>query len=231
MTGVKLKYTLLFIATVLLLRVSSVHAQELEPRTYTHIPIGLNFLVAGYAYTAGGVVFDPTIPIVNANIRIHGTVLAYARSIKIGGLSGKFDMLLPYAWLSGSAEYQGQTVPREVSGLGDSRLRMTVNFLGAPPLALSEYKGASQDLVAGASLLVYLPMGQYDPEKLVNIGTNRFTIKPELGISRVFGKFSMELATGVAFFTANNDFYGDVTRTQAPIVTLQAHGIYSFKGG
>lgn len=231
MTGLGLKFFLLFTGIIFLSGVSGASAQELEPRTYTHIPVGLNFFIAGYAYTAGGVIFDPTIPLDNANIKIHGTVLAFARSIKIGGLSGKFDMILPYGWLSGSAEYEGQPVSRDISGLGDPRFRMTVNLLGAPPLSLSEYKGPGQKLVVGASLQVNMPLSQYDPVRLVNIGTNRFAFKPEIGISRAFGQLSLELATGVSFFTTNNDFYGGKTRSQSPISSVQAHGIYSFKGG
>ena len=176
----------------------------------------MNFVLAGYAYTAGGVLFDPAVPLENANIKIHGTVLAYARSVKIGRMSGKVDMIIPYAWLSGTADFQGEPVSREVSGLGDPRVRMTVNFMGAPALPLSGFKDYKQDLIIGASLQVYMPLSQYDPERLVNIGTNRFTFKPELGISKTFGPLFLELSAGVTFYTVNHDFYQGKTRSQAP---------------
>jgi len=207
------------------------NAQDLEPRAYTNIPVGLNFFVAGYAYAAGGVLFDPTVPLDNANIKIHGSYLAYARSIKIGGMSGKVDMVLPYAWLSGTADFQGQPVSRKVSGFGDSRLRISVNFLGAQAMSMADYKIYRQKLIMGASLQVYLPMSQYDPDRLVNIGTNRFAFKPELGISRKYGQLILELAGGASFFTANHDFYQGKTRSQNPISYLQGHLIYTFEGG
>jgi len=146
-------------------------------------------------------------------------------------MSGRVNMALPYAWLSGSADYEGQRVSRDVSGFGDTRLGLTVNFVVAPPLSLSEYSSYSQDLIFGAGLQVYMPLSQYDPEKLVNIGTNRFTFKPELGISKAFDHLSLELITGISFFTVNKDFYGGKTRSQAPITSLQGHAVYSFKGG
>ena len=164
-------------------------AQDLEPRAYTNIPRGLNFVLAGYNYSQGGMVFDPAIPLENADIHIHGTVFAWARSIKVGPMSGKVDVILPYGWLSGSAEYDGQTVTREVSGLADPRIRMSVNFLGAPSLPLSGFKDYRQNFVMGGSLQLFLPLGQYDPLRLVNLGTNRFTIKPELGASKTLGNF------------------------------------------
>jgi hypothetical protein len=70
-------------------------AQDLEPRTYSNIPVGLNFLVAGYAYTDGGVTADPSVPLENARISLHGTVLAYARSLNLWGRSGRFDIIVP----------------------------------------------------------------------------------------------------------------------------------------
>ena len=227
----KIKHRQLITALLLVFKLSSVYAQDLEPRAYTNIPVGLNFILAGYAYTAGGVLFDPAVPLDNANIKIHGSVLAYARSIKIGRMSGKIDMVLPYAWLSGTADFQGQPVSREVSGFGDPRVRMTVNFVGAPALPLSGFKDYKQKLVVGASLQMFMPLSQYDPDRLVNIGTNRFTFKPEMGISKTFGHLYLELAGGAAFYTVNHEFYQGKTRSQNPIGSIQGHVVYSFKQG
>lgn len=216
---------------LLLLSYSSAYAQDIEPRAYSNIPVGVNFVLAGYSYSAGGLVFDPSTPLDNAHLSIHGALSAYARSIKLGRMSGKIDIILPYAWLSGYADLQGQTVTREVSGFSDPRVRMTVNFVGAPALSLSEFKDYKQNLVIGASLQVFLPLSQYDPDRLVNIGTNRFTFKPELGISKSFGHLSLEMAGGASFYTVNHNFYQGKTRSQHPIGSVQAHVNYSFKRG
>jgi hypothetical protein len=221
----------LFLCLLLLGELSSVFSQDLEPRAYTNIPLGLNFVLAGYNYSAGGIVFDPTIPLDNADIHIHGANLAWARSIKVGPMSGKVDMILPYGWLSGSAEFDGQTVTRVVSGMADPRIRMSVNFIGASALPLPGFKDYKQNLVVGASLQIFLPLGQYDPLRLVNLGTNRFTIKPELGASKTLGHFQIEISGGVAFYTINNDFYQGKTRSQAPIGSIQGHVNYNFKKG
>ena len=216
---------------IMFLWIKPVCAQDLEPRAYTNIPVGLNFIVAGYAYSVGGVLFDPAVPLDNANIKIHGTVFAYARSIKVGWMSGKVDMILPYAWLSGTADFQGEPVSREVSGLADTRIRMSVNFIGAPALPLSGFKDYKQDLVVGTSLQICVPLGQYDPDRLVNIGTNRFSFKPELGFSKTFGHIQLELTGGATFYTVNNDFFQGKTMSQAPIGSLQGHFEYNFKRG
>jgi len=220
-----------FTLTIILSGSLIAQAQELEPRAYINIPTGLNFVLAGYAYSSGGVVFDPAVPLENAHIQIHGSVLAYARSIKVGKMSGKIDMVMPYAWLSGTADFQGQPMSREISGLGDPRIRMSVNFLGAPALPLSGFKDYKQNLILGASLQIIMPLGQYDPERLVNIGTNRFTFKPELGISKKLKSWILELTAGTAIYTVNKDFYQHKTRSQAPIWSVQGHMNYTFRKG
>jgi hypothetical protein len=225
------KLILIFTAGIIILRLSTVHAQDLEPRAYTNIPVGVNFLVAGYTYSSGGVLFDPAVPLDNAHINIHGSVFAYARSIKVGRMSGKVDMIVPYAWLSGTADFQGQPVSREVSGFADPRIRMSINFIGAPALPLSGFKDYKQDLVVGASLQVCVPVSQYDPDKLVNIGTNRFSFKPELGFSKTLGHLQLELTGGATFYTVNNDFYQGKTRSQDYIGSLQGHIEYNFNRG
>ena len=209
----------------------SVYAQDLEPRAYSNLPVGLNFLLTGYTFSNGSVLFDPAVPLENANINIHGSLFAYARSISLGKMSGKVDMILPYVWLSGTADFQGEPVSRTVSGLGDPRVRMTLNLLGAPALSANEFKNYKQNMIIGVSLQMFMPLGQYDPEMLVNIGTNRFTFKPELGISKTIKSLFLELAVGAAFYTVNHDFYQGKTRSQAPIGSIQGHGIYNFKGG
>jgi len=64
---------------------------------------------------------------------------------------------------------------------------------------------------------VSVPLGQYDSDKLVNIGTNRWSAKPELGISKAWGPLTLELAAGVTFYTDNDDFLGGRTREQDPL--------------
>jgi hypothetical protein len=210
---------------------SPASAQELEPRAYTNTPVGLNFAVAGYAYSQGGVALDPSVPLTDASIRVDTAVFAYARSLDVAGLSGKFDIVLPYAWLSGSALYAGEPREREVAGFADPRLRFAVNFYGAPALSVQEFTGYRQDLIVGASLSVTVPVGQYDPDKFVNIGTNRWSIKPELGISKAVGPMTLELVTAATFYTANDNFFGGSTVEQDPIYSVQGHLTYSLGGG
>lgn len=210
---------------------SSAHAQDIEPRAYSNAPVGMNFLIAGYGYAEGGLAADASVPLTNAKLRTHSTVLAYARSLGLWGRSGKIDVAIPYAWVSGQAEYAGQPVEREVSGFGAPRLRLSMNFIGAPALSMKEFAEYHQDLIVGASLQVGLPSGQYDADRLINIGSNRWFVKPEVGVSKASGPWTLEIATAAMIFGDNENFYGGQRREQDPLYSLQGHLVYSFRSG
>jgi len=209
----------------------SASSQDLEPRTYANTPVGLNFLIAGYGHTEGGVATDPALPIENFQVELHSGVLAYARAIDVYGKSAKFDVILPYASLEGSATVGGQERDREVSGMVDPRFHLSINFFGAPALSLKEFANYEQDTIVGATVEVTAPGGQYDASKLVNLGTNRWSIKPELGISKRMGPVTLELASGVRFYTDNEDFFGGRLRSQDPVYSVQGHLIYNIGYG
>lgn len=206
-------------------------AQDLEPRAYANTPVGINFLVGSYGYSEGGVVVDPSIPLENAAISLHTTVLAYARSFGAWDRSGKFDVILPYASLSGTADVAGLPVERAVSGWADPQIRVSINLYGAPARTLREAAGYRQNLIIGASLEVTAPAGQYDSQRLVNLGTNRWSIKPELGVSKAVDRWTFELATAATYYQENEDFFGGQSREQAPIYSLQGSVIRSFESG
>lgn len=207
------------------------HAQELEPRAYSNLPMGLNFLAAGYAHSQGGLATDPSLPLQDAHLRIDTGVLAYVRALDLWGNSGKFDLIVPYSHLSGTARVAGQPVTREVSGLSDPRFRLSINFYGAPALSLGEYSAYKQDLVVGASVQVSPPWGQYDPSRAVNLGTNRWSIKPDLGFSKSFSPFTFDLTAGVTWFTRNDDYFGGQSVDQAALYSTQANLSYDFGRG
>src|SRR5258705_947468 len=135
----------------------SVYPQSLEPRSYVNTPVGINFLLAGYSYTQGNVAFEASSPIEDAKVHVRSGVLAYARSLDLWGLSGKFAVALPIANGSSSAKVTGEEPERILSGLGDPVLRLSVNFYGAPAVSMDEYPTYQQDIIVGASLQVSPP--------------------------------------------------------------------------
>ncbi len=219
------------IALAWLLAASAVRAQDIEPRKWSDTPVGVNFLILGYAYTEGGISFDPSLPVSNPHVQTNTGALGFARSLDLWGLSGKFNASVPYSWLSGSADYRGELVQRTVNGFGNPEFELSVNLYGAPAVGMKDFASYKQDWIIGAALKVSAPSGQYDDTRLVNIATHRWFFRPSIGVSKAVGGWILESTAAVTFYTDNTDFYGDTTRSQAPIYSIQGHVIRSFSHG
>jgi hypothetical protein len=206
-------------------------AQEIEPRAYSNAPVGVNFFIAGGVHTRGGLSFDGALPLTDVALQSSNILLAYARALDVGGKSGKFDVIVPYAKLAGTATFGGQPVGREVTGFGRPAFRFSLNLLGAPALSLLEFAGWRQDLIVGASLQVSPPWGQYDADRLVNISSHRWSFKPEVGVSKAFGPWTLELQAAATYYAHNDAFYRGTTRAQDPLYSLQGHLIHGFASG
>ena len=210
---------------------SDVSAQELEPRAYSPSPSGVNFLGLGYLRSAGGVAVDPSLPLDNVDAEVNAASLSYLRTFGLFGRSASIGFVLPYsrADVSGDVFDQQRSVTR--TGWADPRLRLAVNLFGGRALDREEFAAREPSTAVGASLMVVAPLGKYDSDRLINLGSNRWAFKPEIGVYQPLGPWSLELYGGVWFFTDNDDFFGGVRREQEPIATLQAHVGYTFRPG
>ena len=204
-------------------------AQELEPRAYSPSPVGANLVLVAYGRTSGDVVFDPSVPLTDVSAAVNGATLFYGRTFGLFGRSASAAILVPYAWgdVEGNVLEERRKVHR--SGLADARFRLAANLVGGPALGPREFARAKPRTTLGASLVVVAPTGQYDPAKLVNIGTNRWIFKPELGLSKPAGRFFVDVYAGAWVFTDNPDFFGGSHREQDPLFTFQTHVSYTLR--
>jgi hypothetical protein len=204
-------------------------AQELEPGAYWPIPTRLNIVTVVNSYNWGDLAFDPSAPIDEASATINSTAFSFTRAFGLAGRSANAGLAVPVVGGHVEGLYLGEPAEVDRFGLGDPRLRFAVNLYGAPAMTPKAFASYSQRAIVGVSVTVAPPLGQYDPDKLINLGTNRWSIKPELGVSRTYGRWVVEGMAGVWFFTDNTDFVGGRTREQDPITAMQAHLTFKFK--
>ena len=215
-------------AVVLLGSPAPGRAQELEPGAYWPIPKGLNIVTAIGGINWGDVAFEPSLPVEDAAATIATSALAYTRAFGLGGRSANAMVMLPLVGGHLTGRYLGEHTVVDRFGLADPKFKFAVNLYGAPAMTSAEFAKYHQRLIVGVSLTVMAPLGQYDRTKLVNLGTNRWSFKPEIGLSRTYGKWVVEGMGGTWLFTDNTDFAGGRTREQEAIVILQGHLTYRF---
>lgn len=210
-------------------------AQELEPRRWSHLPTGTNFAGGGYVYTEADISFDPVLRIENVEMEMHTLAVKYIRTFELFQKSARIDFIQGYQEGRWTGLVDG--VPRSIkrSGWSDSVLRFAINLYGAPPLEGKEFAAyrtkANVETVFGTALVVQLPTGNYMNDKLINLGTNRYSFRPQFGVVHNRGKWSMELTGEVYLYTDNDDFFNGNRLEKDPYYTFQAHLVYTFRPG
>lgn len=221
-------YLFIVVFVSLISTATGVSAQTLEPRAYSNVPVGMNFLLLAYQNSKGALLFDPAIPITDANAKIDMGWLAYVRTLDVAGKSAKAGVILPYASLYADGYLSGNFRSRDTDGLADPAFYFSMNFYGAPAVSMEEFRNYQQDTIIGFTLKLMPPLGAYESDKLINIGTNRWTFEPGLGVSKALGKWTLEASAAVDIYTDNDDFDNGKTRQQDPIYSSQFHVTYNF---
>jgi hypothetical protein len=208
-------------------------AQELTPRAYWPAPKGTKVFVAGYTYGEGEVLFDASIPFFGVDSRLNVGVLAYMQTVNLWGRSSNLIVELPYVW--GEIEGLIGTTPagRKFSGFADMGVSLSINLMGAPSMDVEEFLAyrANPHPLLGASLKLVAPTGQYDKNRLINEGANRWALRGELGyMLPLSSKWLLELEAGALFFGDDDDFLPG-KKEQEPVYSAQVHLIRRFKPG
>jgi len=211
-------------------------AQDLAPRAYLITPIHSNAITLTYSLFDGSLLFEGTVPITGATARVHVAILNYSHSLNFLGRTASFTVSLPY----GVGNFRGTVVGAETlayrSGLLPASFRFSVNLIGGPAMSVPEFMKWRQKSILGISFRLVPQAGQYDPTRLINLGTNRWAFKPELGYSQRWGHWTLDAYAGAWFYTTNPEFFsqnqfspGINTQSQQPIGSFEGHLSYDFK--
>jgi Putative MetA-pathway of phenol degradation len=209
--------------------------QDLVPRAYLATPVGSNAFILSYSFAEGEFLFDPTLPITDATGKIQTPVASYYYAFDFFGRAANVTGALPYAMGELRGKVAGNERAIQRSGTMDAVVRFAVNLYGSPARRPPEFiKSPPSRSIVGASLKVTAPTGQYYPTRLVNIGTNRWAFKPELGFTHRIWQLVFDAYGGVWLFTDNHDFAPTpdtphATRSQDPIAALEFHLSYDVK--
>lgn len=217
---------------------SSLPSQDLAPRAYVIAPVNSNAIVLTYSYFNGGLLFDQSIPITDATAQIDVSAISAYHTFNFFGRSASLTGTLPYGVANFEGNVSGAPTASSIyrSGLADSTFRFSVNLLGGPAMSIPEFRKWKQKTIVGTSLTVVAKTGQYDPTKLINIGSNRWAFKPEIGFSRRWGAWLVDAYGAIWFFTTNPEYFsknqyspGINTKAQNPVEAFEGHLSYDVR--
>ena len=195
------------------------------------MPPGINFIAVGAGYSDGNLLLDPGLPIEGVEGEQTFGFIRYTRTMALLQKSAKLKILLPYTSGDWAGTVDGIPASRSADGFGDIRLTLEWNLYGAPALSSSDFADFQQDVIVGASVRLIVPTGEYDNTKIINLGSNRWTVRAEVGASKAFGNWLLEAAGDVWVFGKNDDFVAGLELEQDPLYVLKLMGLYTVRPG
>lgn len=224
------------LAFLLVVAVTPAWGQGLSPRAYVITPIHANAVTFTYGLQDGNIVLDQSLPVSNSHGRVGTELVSYFHTMDFIGHSSNINISLPYSIGHFQGDVSGVQKHLYRSGLAPLQVRLSVNLIGAPAMSAAEFQRWRQKTLLGVSFSVIAPTGQYDPARLINIGGNRWAFKPEIGLSRRWGSWILDVYGSIWFFTENDNFYttapnsmGPNRQTQKPMGATESHLSYDVK--
>ena len=221
------------LALLLLLLISSpIQAQDTEPRRWTHLPTGINVIGLGLNSTTGDILFDPVLQLEDVESEYWTAGLVYMRTFSMFGKTARFDTTQPYSTARWDGLLEGEPASTRRRGFMDPTFRLSILLYGAPPLSRREFAQAEKsNTVVGAAVAVRAPFGEYQSERLLNLGHNRWTIRPQLGVTHTRNKWTFELTGSFFWYSDNDNFWGGSHLENELLYALQGHLIDNFRPG
>ena len=204
-------------------------AQFTDPRTYENTPVGTNQLELAYAYGHANSSIDTSLLIAGAKLNLNQGIINYTRYFGFLHRMTWVEAGVPIAGLGGSVS--GTNIQGSVTGAGDSSYSLGMLLKGGPALSVAQFEHYQPATTLGVSLAITAPTGLYRSNKILNLGSDRWSFKPEFAFSHPFGpeqKWEFDAYANVYFFTENTTFHGIQVLRQQPLPGVEGHISYSF---
>ena len=204
-------------------------AQFTDAHNYDNTPVGVNQLELGYAFVHANASIDTSLVIAGANLNLNQALIDYTYYF------GLFDRLtwvqaaLPVARLGGSIT--GSNIESSIAGSGDSSYALAMLLKGGPALSVAQFDNYRPTTTVGVSFTFTAPTGLYNADRILNLGSDRWSFKPEIALSHPFGpeqKWQLDAYANAYFYTDNTSYHGREILRQEPLAGLEGHISYSF---
>lgn len=200
-----------------------------DPRTYNNSPVGINQLELGYAHVHANTSIDTSLIIAGARVDLSQGIIDYTRYFGLLHRLMWVEAGVPVAGLGGSVV--GTSIKGSIVGAGDSSYAVGILLKGVPALSLAQFEKFEPTTTLGASFTITAPTGSYNANRILNLGSERWSFKPEVALSYPFGseqKWEVEAYGNIYFYTDNTSYHGREVLRQQALPGVEGHVSYSF---
>lgn len=152
-------------------------------------------LVYGQHYSANKLYSNGELQTDDVDYKTDIGIARFAWYPKLGPFLTSLQAYVPFG--KSQLKIPGNTGSVTSSGIGDPTILSGIYIIN--DRAAKTWFGVAGYITA--------PLGEYDNNKSVNLGSNRWKFKGELGLTKGFGNFFIDIAAGASWF-GDNDEYG-----------------------
>jgi hypothetical protein len=203
-------------------------AQFTNARTYDNTPVGVNQLELGYSYAHSNASIDTSLIVVGAEFNLNQGTIDYTRDFSFFRRLAWVEASVPFAGLDGSVT--GSTIHGSVIGAGDSSYELGTLLKGGSALSVAQFANYKPTTTVGMSLTITAPTGLYHSDNILNLGSDRWSFKPEIAVSHPFGpeqKWEFDVYANAYFYTDNTSYHRVEILRQQALPGLEGHLSYS----
>lgn len=203
------------------------YAQFTEARNYANTPVGLNQLELVYTYVRSDASVDTSLIVTGAKLNLNQGTIDYTHYFGLFHRLFWVEANVPLAGLQGSVA--GTNIQASAPGAGDSSYSVAVVLKGGPALSVADFANYKPTTTLGLSLTVTAPTGLYSSSKVLNLGSDRWSFRPEFAVSHPFGrdqKWEFDAYANAGFYTDNTSYHRVEILRQQALPGVEAHISY-----
>ncbi len=208
--------------------------QGYGPRAFQLVPDDSHIVTLYGLHLNGNQSFDPGAVLEGSEIDVSAAVVQYTQPFELLGRQGAIVAALPFGTISGSVETPWSRFPRieaSETGLFDAQILAVMGLVGSPSMSPEQYAAFDPGFQLGVLANVYVPVGDYSADSILNPGSNRWAVQfgapmaVNIGSSLLAPDLAtLELLPSVTLFGDNDDPFGPPEATgQRPLLTVEGH--------
>lgn len=197
-------------------------------RDWQNLPIDMNIIGGYYLNSNSNTSLDASIPKNGLSLNTDLYIARFSRTLSIDGRYSVIHIVQPYADIYASFD-NGQLSGgnQRNGGMADTQFVLAHNLFGARALTKGEFVKRPPETFLTGVLWLTAPTGDYDKDRVINIGSNRWVFKPQIAFGTPIGPTWLELNTYVSLYGNNNDYRGNGEFEQKPLYTIEGHYSYT----
>lgn len=182
-------------------------------------PKDSQILTAYGMFIDGNQALDPGVSSRNIDLEVDIGVFQYTHSFSIFDNACGAFLIAPFGSTEGTFNFSNFSRTGESSGLGDIQFGSVIGLYGSPALEVADYITYDPGFSLGLLGKLTAPTGEYDEDKVINLGANRWGLQVGVPMGYYLGDSlldpdltTFELLPSVFFFGDNSDpFRADET--------------------